>query len=217
MEAAALPEIRSGTTCTRPSPRPSFGDLVEALQNGKALLLLCDTIYGLVAKAPDAYLTLQQIKGRPEEKPFVQLFADREHLAKGPWQLPPERLQQYWPGPLTCVLAPKAEHRAYLKATRPYCWQDSQAVRIPDHHLLQELCRSCATPLYSTSANRSGRPLPSSVDALRRVFAPEIAARLVVPYLPTESIRNTVASTVVDARYQPPQILRQGACVIDWT
>ncbi|WGK69926.1 L-threonylcarbamoyladenylate synthase [Candidatus Haliotispira prima] len=186
------------------------------MKKGKVLLMLCDTIYGLVSKAPATYPTLLRIKGRPETKPFLQLFADLEQLAAGPWQLPPKELQQYWPGPLTCVLGPKSgeenqSSRQYIRSTEPYCRQDSQAVRIPKHRLLQELCRAVGGPLYSSSANRSGEPVPETTRELREVFAPEIAEGLILPYFPgPETETEKAASTIVDARCRPLRILRQG-------
>ena len=180
--------------------------LVAALSDGRVLLLHCDTVYGLLAKAPSGYRVLQKIKGRPENKPFLQLFADTRQLAESPWRLPPATLQKYWPGPLTCVLSPKPDAQNMLR--EPYC--DSQAVRIPDHALLQALCRAIGGPLYSTSANRSGKPTANDPKELKQIFAPEIASGLIVPYFEPEPSKSGLESTIVDARLKPPRLLRKG-------
>ena len=166
------------------------------------MLLHCDTVYGLLAKAPSGCPILQQIKGRPENKPFLQLFADSRQLAESPWQLPSAALQKYWPGPLTCVLSPKPSTSGVSNS--------SQAVRIPDHALLQALCRGIDGPLYSTSANRSGEPVANSRSALEQIFAPEIANGLIVPYFEQDVETNGLESTIVDARLDPPRLLRMG-------
>ena len=198
---------------------PDMAQLYQALTNGQVLLMLCDTIYGLVSPAPESFYKLQEIKGRPEGKPFLQIFANLEQLNAGPWQLPPERLQQYWPGPLTCILAPKPDIKSqiYLQSTDPYGQQDSQAVRIPKHSLLQQLALAIDAPLYSTSANRSGQKVPATIENLLTEFAPEIASGLILPYLlhqTKDDYKPTCASTIVDARSQPPRILRQGELIL---
>ena len=184
---------------------PFLPTLLGALCDGRVLLLHCDTVYGLLARAPSGYRILQKIKGRPENKPFIQLFADFQQLAAGPWQLPSKVLQKYWPGPLTCVLSPKPDAQNMLR--EPYC--DSQAVRIPDHALLQALCRGIGGPLYSTSANRSGKPSANDPKELEQIFAPEIASGLIVPYFDKND--SGLESTIVDARLDPPRVLRKGA------
>ena len=186
----------------------NFVLLVAALRDDKVLLLHCDTVYGLLAKAPSGCRVLQQIKGRPENKPFLQLFADSRQLAQSPWQLPSTALQKYWPGPLTCVLSPKPQGSI---SCVPKDFQGSQAVRIPDHALLQALCQAIEGPLYSTSANRSGEPVANSKSKLEQIFAPEIASGLIVPYFEREIETNGLESTIVDARLDPPRLLRVGA------
>ena len=179
--------------------------LSQALEMGKVLLMLCDTIYGLVSKAPDTYKTLEVIKGRPENKPFLQLFADIKQLKESPLELPSITLQKFWPGPLTCVLSVKT------KTNHNNLVDGSQAVRIPQHQLLQTLCRVTRSPLYSSSANRSGQAVPKTQKALLQEFATEISAGLIIPYFTSEQASPTTkASTIVDARYQSPKILRQG-------
>ncbi|MEM9424666.1 MAG: L-threonylcarbamoyladenylate synthase [Spirochaetota bacterium] len=196
-----------------------FGHLKRSLEEGKVVLMLCDTVFGLVSKAPETESTLQKIKGRPDDKPFLQLFGSLEQLRQSSWQLPPEQLRAYWPGPLTCVLGPKPG-----AVFSPYCQQDSQAVRIPRHAILQKLCHAVQSPLYSSSANRSGQSVPETQEGLLREFAAEISAGLIIPYFPSgpregeasfSEAPALLASTLVDARCLPPRVLRQGGLVLE--
>jgi L-threonylcarbamoyladenylate synthase len=74
-----------------------------------------------------------------------------------------------WPGPATWLLPARPTVPYWLNGGR-----DTLAVRVTDHPLANELCRRVASPLVSTSANRSGRPPLRSALLVRREFAAEL-------------------------------------------
>ena len=54
----------------------SFPALVRILAGGGVAIAPGDTMYGLIGIAPDAEGRLRGVKGRGEDKPFLQLIAD---------------------------------------------------------------------------------------------------------------------------------------------
>ncbi len=160
------------------------------LADGKAVGLPTDTVYGLAAHRW-AEGELFRLKGRPANKPIPILagsIADAERLAVFT-PLARRLAQQYWPGPLTLVLA---------------TGDQTVGVRLPDHPATLDLL-SITGPLAVTSANRSGEPPTLSAHEARQVFGEEVAC-----YLPGVC-RGGVASTVIESLPgQPPRILRVG-------
>src|SRR5204862_5432656 len=106
---------------------------------------------------------------------------------------------RFWPGPLTLVVAARAEVPSAVTAGT-----GTVAVRVPALELPRALCRG-AGPLVSTSANRSGEPPPlTCAEALAEVGAAAVLALDAGPGRP-------LASTVVDLTVRPPRLLRAGA------
>lgn len=70
----------------------------------------------------------------------------------------------FWPGPLT-IVAPLRDPAAVCDLAR--AGLDTIAVRAPSHPLALDLLRAFGRPVVAPSANRSGRPSPTTfIDAL---------------------------------------------------
>lgn len=167
--------------------------LADCFSASGVAIMPCDTIYGIVGPAPGSEARLRELKGRGE-KSFLQLIAGADWLARfGDLSLPPS-LAAYWPGALT-VIFPTAG--------------GSVALRVPADALLRDLLKRLDRPLYSTSANRSGRPaLWRIVDILGEF---EAAVDLVVD---AGDLPGRLPSTIVDVGRKPFQVLRQGALAL---
>ena len=76
-----------------------------------------------------------------------------------------EELRLSWPGPVTWVLNARPGIPFWLTGGR-----DTLAVRVTGHALSRRLCEAAASPLISTSANRSGRPPLRRALKVRREF-----------------------------------------------
>lgn len=69
-----------------------------------------------------------------------------------------ERLiQTFMPGPLSLALVSRSTVAPSVTATLP-----TVCIRIPDHAIAQKLLASVAFPIAAPSANRSGRPSPTT-------------------------------------------------------
>ena len=135
----------------------------RALQAGGLVLLPTETVYGLAADAANAraVAAVYQAKGRPSFNPLIAHVADlvaARRIAR--FDARAEALAaRFWPGPLTLVL-PVADPLAVCDLAR--AGLDTVAVRAPAHPLAQAVLQAFGGPLVAPSANRSGRPSPTT-------------------------------------------------------
>jgi len=177
-----------------------------ALRAGRLVILPTETVYGLAADAsnPRAVAAIYEAKGRPSFNPLIAHVADvaaARRVAR--FDARAEALAAaFWPGPLTLVL-PVADEAAVCDLAR--AGLDTVAVRAPAHPLAQALLQAFGGPLVAPSANRSGRPSPTTfADAQAETGAAAAAG------LDGGPCRIGLESTVV-ALLDTPRLLRPGA------
>ena len=141
---------------------------VRALRDGGLVILPTETVYGLACDAanPAAVAKVFAAKGRPRFNPMIAhvtgveaalAFADLDARAR-------RLAETFWPGPLTLV-APIRDPDAVCDLAR--AGLGTVAVRAPDHPLAQALLDTFGGPVAAPSANRSGRPSPTTfADAM---------------------------------------------------
>ena len=153
--------------------KPDFSSVADTVRSGGVVVMPTDTIYGLVASAlnPIAVERIYDLKGRENTKPCVVLIADRSDLkqlwATVPADLEPE-LAKLWPGPNSIVFDVDPIHQPHLHRGR-----NTVAVRMPDYPQLQALIRLVG-PIVATSANRSGDPVATRIEAARSIFGDHV-------------------------------------------
>jgi L-threonylcarbamoyladenylate synthase len=177
-----------------------------ALRDGDLVILPTETVYGLAADAANAraVAALYQAKGRPAFNPLIAHVADiavARRIAR--FDDRAERLAaQFWPGPITLVL-PIADEAAVCGLAR--AGLDTVAVRAPAHPVARALLHAFGGPLVAPSANRSGRPSPTTFA----VAIEETGAAATVA-LDGGPCRIGLESTVV-ALLDEARLLRPGA------
>jgi L-threonylcarbamoyladenylate synthase len=170
----------------------AFPALVRVLAGGGIAIAPGDTMYGLIGVAPESEQRLRRIKGRSDEKPFLQLLADASWLSRVSELVVPAKLTRHWPGPLTLVV--------------PARGGGTVAVRVPDSKFLQELLKALGRPLFSTSPNLAGAaPLPT-MDEMRQQFESDVDL-----IYDEGDVAPGSPSTLLDICRRPYRILRQGA------
>jgi len=184
----------------------SLEDAVAALRAGQLVILPTETVYGLAADAADARAVARvyAAKGRPSFNPLIAHVAGLAAArAIARFDDRAERLAQaFWPGPLTLVL-PIADPAAVCDLAR--AGLDTVAVRAPAHPTAQALLAGFGGPVVAPSANRSGRPSPTTfADAVEETGAAAAAA------LDGGPCAVGLESTVVSLLDQP-RLLRPGA------
>ncbi|RAK64297.1 L-threonylcarbamoyladenylate synthase [Phenylobacterium kunshanense] len=191
----------SGTAATS-----TVAEAARALNAGGLVLMPTETVYGLAADAanPRAVAAVYEAKGRPSFNPLIAHVADLA-MARGiaRFDARAEALAaRFWPGPLTLVL-PIADEVAVCDLAR--AGLDTVAVRAPGHPLAHALIEALGRPVVAPSANRSGRPSPTTfADAVEETGAAAAAA------LDGGPCAVGLESTVV-ALLDQPRLLRPGA------
>lgn len=157
----------------RPGEAYRLARAAYLLRRGEVVAHATEGVIGLAASVWSAAgrRRLAAIKGRDGRKPVIVIAASIGQIQKivdlsVPYQ---EEIRASWPGPNTWIL-PAA-------ATAPDWACDARrriAVRVTSHHQAAALCRR-AGPLFSTSANRAGRPAALAVAEARAVFGGEVA------------------------------------------
>lgn len=178
---------------------------MAALARGELVILPTETVYGLAADAADpaAVARLYEAKDRPRFNPLIAHVAGLDE-ARAVADLDERALVlagAFWPGPLTLV-APVIGGVCDLARAG----LDTLAVRAPAHPLARAVLEAFGGPLVAPSANRSGRPSPTTfADALAETGAFAAAT------LDGGPCGIGLESTVVSLLDGPPRLLRPGA------
>jgi L-threonylcarbamoyladenylate synthase len=185
--------------------RTVIAEAAAIIRAGQLVAFPTETVYGLGADglSPAALGEIYAVKGRPPDNPLILHLASQDQLplvAADVPELAYALMSVFWPGPLTLVL-PKTSRVPDL-ATGGL---GTVAVRIPAHPVALGLISAADTALAAPSANRSGRPSPTTaqhvLDDLNGAFP------LILDGGPTTI---GVESTVLDVTCTPPALLRPG-------
>jgi len=180
---------------------PSSVDLtVQILNHGGVVIIPTDTVYGFSAKQDinEADFRIRSIKGRSETKPFIHLIADPSDIFKYTNDIIPEKLLSLWPGPLTIIVKDKNVPEITI------------AFRCPGDEWLRDIIRKCECPLYSTSVNRSGKPVIPAINGIISEFESEVD--LIVNNGDTG---ENLPSTIVKLEDGKVSVIRQGGVKIN--
>lgn len=164
-------------------------------------------MYGLAADAGNsrAVAKVYEAKGRPSFNPLIAHVPDL--AAAGKIAVLDDRARKlaeaFWPGPLT-IVAPVREGALVSDLAR--AGLDTVAVRVPAHPLARAVLEAFGGPVVAPSANRSGRPSPTTyADAVEETGA---AAAVALDGGPCEV---GLESTVVALLDGLARLLRPGA------
>lgn len=179
------------------------------LRRGGLVAFPTETVYGLGADATDgrAVRGIFAAKGRPADNPLIVHLAGLEALETAAEPLPQAvaLARRFWPGPLTLVLPRKP-----AVADEVTAGLETVGVRVPDHPVALALLRAAGRPVAAPSANRSGRPSPTTAEDVLADLDGRIDA-----VLDGGACRVGVESTVVDLTVEPAVVLRLGGLALD--
>ena len=183
----------------------------EALRRGQLVLLPTETVYGLGADAanPAAVAAIFEAKGRPRFNPLISHVPDAEAAeAIGVFDSPARALADaFWPGPLTLVTPVRD---ASLVCDLARAGLDSVAIRVPGHAKAREVLAAFGGAVVAPSANRSGRPSPTTfADAVEETGFAVAAA------IDGGDCAVGLESTVVSVLDGRASLLRPGAVTRD--
>lgn len=162
-------------------------------------------MYGLGANIFDekAVKRIFRAKGRPSDNPLIvhvgHLPMAQELIATSS-KLFIRLADMYWPGPLTLVAKRNAAVLDIVTAGL-----DTVGIRIPASSIARDLIAEAGVPLAAPSANRSGRPSPTTAQAVLDQLDGRIFA-----VLDGGECSVGIESTVLDITRSAPRILRPG-------
>jgi L-threonylcarbamoyladenylate synthase len=193
---------------TKTTQSPSLA--ARYIAHGEVVAFPTETVYGLGANIfnESAIRKIFEAKGRPSDNPLIAHIADLNQLPGIVREIPAQAqklIEAFFPGPLTLVL-PKRE-QVPLIATAGL---NTIGVRMPQHPIARQFLSACGVPLAAPSANLSGRPSPTTWQAVREDLNGRIAC-----ILKGDPAKVGLESTVVDCTGSVPVILRAGGVTLE--
>ncbi|MCS7208049.1 MAG: L-threonylcarbamoyladenylate synthase [Fimbriimonadales bacterium] len=184
---------------------PLIQQAAAIIRAGGLVAFPTETVYGLGADAlnSEAVRRIFLAKGRPAWDPLIVHVDEPEAIRRYTRDysvLTEQLIRAFMPGPLTLVLPKRALISEVVTAGR-----DTVAIRIPQHPVARALIRHSGTPIAAPSANKFGRPSPTTADHVLHDLNGEIEAVLDAGQTPMG-----VESTILDMTTQPPTLLRPG-------
>lgn len=177
----------------------------EVIKNGGVVAFPTETVYGLGANALDerAVEKIFLAKGRPNDNPLIVHVYSKSQIKQIACDLSKDAekiIDKLLPGSLTLVLKKRSCIPSNVTAGL-----DTVAVRMPKSREAREFIKACGVPIAAPSANRSGRPSPTTAEQV----AEDMDGRLPV-ILSGKPCRVGIESTVLDLTGDNPKILRPG-------
>ena len=193
-------------------PSLSASDLARAgsyVRDGRILVVPTDTVYGIgcAADNPEAVAAVLAAKGRGRQMPPPVLVASVDAIDLLCVDVPDAArtlARAFWPGGLTLILRARPDLGWDLGETG-----GTIGVRMPAQEALLALLTDVG-PMAVTSANLTGQPPATSVEAAIGYFGARVGA-----YLDGGPTQGSTASSIVDFAHDAPRALRLGTICLD--
>lgn len=183
-----------------------YSQAVDMLLSGEVVAFPTETVYGLGAIATNekAVAKIFEAKGRPSDNPLIVHIGTIEAASQYVDIISPKAqkcMDVFWPGPLTLILQAKPN----IFASNVTAGLQTVGLRMPDHPVALRLLQMVNQPIAAPSANRSGKPSPTTALHVEK----DLAGR--IPLIIDGGATGIgLESSVVDFTVDPPVILRPG-------
>lgn len=177
----------------------------EVVRKGGTVAFPTETVYGLGANGLDKLAAgkIYTAKGRPSDNPLILHISTLEELKPLVKEISPKAkalIEAFWPGPLTLVF--KKSDIVPYETTGGL---DTVAIRMPQNKIALELIKAAGVPIAAPSANRSGRPSPTTAAHVYEDLNGAIDM-----ILDGGQVNIGLESTIIDVSSEEPMILRPG-------
>ncbi|HEL1856960.1 L-threonylcarbamoyladenylate synthase [Streptococcus suis] len=178
--------------------------LRKILENGGAVVLPTETVYGLFAQAlnEDAVNRVYQLKQRPRDKAMnlnVSNLNDIYFFSQNTPFFLEKLYNRFMPGPLTIILKANDNVPFWVNSGL-----DTVGFRLPNHEQTLRLIAETG-PLIGPSANVSGQESGKKFSDIQAQFSVDL------PGIEDDQALTGIDSTILDLSGQKARILRQGA------
>jgi L-threonylcarbamoyladenylate synthase len=182
----------------------------EFIKNGGIVAFPTETVYGLGANVFDekAVAKIFIAKGRPNDNPLIAHVANLNQislLASEINETAQKFMDAFFPSPLTLVLPKRVEVPLIATANL-----QTIGVRMPQNEIAREFIEYCGNPIVAPSANLSGKPSPTTWQAVSEDLDGKIDC-----ILQGEATEIGLESTVVDCTSDVPLVLRTGSVTLE--
>ncbi|MEK6683296.1 MAG: L-threonylcarbamoyladenylate synthase [Nitrospirota bacterium] len=178
---------------------------IQIVRSGGVIAFPTETFYGLGADPFNAKAVerLFEIKGREPGKPILLVIDDMkraEGIVKTISEDAGRLIRKFWPGPLTLLFESTSRVTSALTGGT-----GKIGIRIPSHPVALQLLQAAGQALTATSANRSGQPGAATANRVEKTIGPKLDLILDGGATP-----GGPGSTIVDATFHPPRLIREG-------
>lgn len=184
---------------------PQIIEAAALLRRNEVVAFPTETVYGLGANAlsDEAIGKIFTAKGRPADNPLIVHISSEKQLDSLVSEVPEiakKLIDAFWPGPLTVLFSKKQGLASKVTAQL-----STVGVRMPDHPVARALIEEAGVPIAAPSANRSGKPSPTTAAHVKNDLNGKIAG-----IVDGGETGIGVESTVVDCSGGVVTILRPG-------
>ena len=180
----------------------------ESLLKGGVVCFPTETVMGLgvIYNNQHAYERLNQVKERPEDKPYTMMVKSIDEISQYAYvsEKVNRVIKTFMPGPLTILLKAKENVPSYVTHGTGVI-----GIRIPTNEEAIELLNNVGVPLLVPSANKSGQKPAFSSDEAKTIFQNEVDS-----YIDGVCLGEK-PSTIVDLTKEEPQLIRKGPVSYD--
>ncbi len=174
------------------------------LENGGAVILPTETVYGLFAQAlnEEAVNRVYQLKQRPRDKAMnlnVSNLNDIYFFSQNPPYFLEKLYNRFMPGPLTIILKANKNVPFWVNSGL-----DTVGFRLPNHEKTLRLIAETG-PLIGPSANVSGQESGKEFTKLLSQFSEKLEG------IADDEALTGIDSTILDLSGPRARILRQGS------
>ncbi|GAB1371219.1 hypothetical protein MASR1M45_12810 [Candidatus Kapaibacterium sp.] len=184
----------------------SIKQALDWLRNGYPVAFPTETVYGIGAGIYDTYAVEKvfKIKGRDFRNPLSAHISRLEDALELCLDIPDEFYmiaEKFLPGPISIVMKKKNSVPDIVTGGG-----NTISIRYPDNNVFLKMAGLFVQPIAATSANRSGRPSPTSAAD---VF--DDLTGLIPAIIDTGTCKYQIESTVISLADKKVELIRPGA------
>ena len=204
MEKTIKTKVVVASRQEKPKASRAIDAAVKALETGGLVIIPTETTYGIAADAtnPEAVKRVFELKGREHTKALPIIVGDiniaAEHLSLTDTAITLSRA--FHPGPLNIILDRKPDG-----ALAQEVGSEGVAFRISSNYFAGMVAGRFGKPITATSANLSGQPAIYESFPVREAFGGKVEV-----FLDVGTLLQNPPSTTIDARTNPPKMIREG-------
>lgn len=180
-----------------------FALIKSVLDSSQVIAFPTETVMGLgiVFDDKDAYNLLNQIKRRPEDKPYTLMVSSIADIDRYAYLTFRDRqiINKFMPGPLTVLLNSKKTVPSHVTHGTGVI-----GIRVPNMKVIRDMISYVGKPLLVPSANRSGEKPCLTYKEVENEFGNELG------FIYKENSLMNAPSTILDLTKSGVKIIREG-------